>query len=409
VTPVPPASTGGGLAMRAGLFLDGLSRAFRVRTLVVPVLEPDAELPDAAVGGRYDAVHVLRLYLAPFAQQVLASLDGPRPFCSIDVDDDDATVFAQLGLADEAAELDRLARDVLPSFDLVVTASIDDPARLAERYGLSHVVAIPNAVAPPPRQQTKKSPGPTVLYVGDLGYRPNVDAALRLCNEILPALRAQAPAANALVVGNRPPPELRALPGVTGYVESVTPSYAAADVAAIPLTAGGGSRTKIVEAFAHRVPVVATAVAASGLGLPGDVLVTAETNDEFVAAILRLRDDEAFRTELVDAAEKTYRQRFTLDAVAETIAAHWTVTDLPTRRDGLEVNDVADGCVVYDAASDRVHYLNGTAAIVFELCTGDISVDEMAAFLQRTFELDAPPREETDACLARLREEGLLR
>jgi hypothetical protein len=85
------------------------------------------------------------------------------------------------------------------------------------------------------------------------------------------------------------------------------------------------------------------------------------------------------------------------------------VTDLPTRRDGLEVNDVADGCVVYDAASDRVHYLNGTAAIVFELCTGDISVDEMAAFLQRTFELDAPPREETDACLARLREEGLLR
>jgi hypothetical protein len=82
--------------------------------------------------------------------------------------------------------------------------------------------------------------------------------------------------------------------------------------------------------------------------------------------------------------------------------------DRPVRRDGLETNDVADGCVVYDPEGDRVHYLNGTAAIVFELCTGDVSVDEMTAFLQRAFELDEPPREETRECLARLRAEGLL-
>jgi hypothetical protein len=81
----------------------------------------------------------------------------------------------------------------------------------------------------------------------------------------------------------------------------------------------------------------------------------------------------------------------------------------PLRREGLEVNDVADGCVVYDPESERVHYLNGTAAIVFELCTGEVSVDEMTAFLQRSFELDAPPHEETYECLARLRAEGLLR
>lgn len=83
--------------------------------------------------------------------------------------------------------------------------------------------------------------------------------------------------------------------------------------------------------------------------------------------------------------------------------------DRPVHREGLETNDVPDGCVVYDPAADRVHYLNGTAAVVFELCTGEISVDEMATFLQRAFDLGEPPRIETEECVARLREEGLIR
>lgn len=82
--------------------------------------------------------------------------------------------------------------------------------------------------------------------------------------------------------------------------------------------------------------------------------------------------------------------------------------DRPVRRSELETNDVSDGCVVYDPVRDRVHYLNGTAAILFELCTGDISVEEMTVFLQRSFDLDAPPRDETREGLARLRDEGLI-
>jgi glycosyltransferase involved in cell wall biosynthesis len=344
--------------MRAGLFLEGLSRAFRVQVHVVPVFElppPDPleearlalstpagrarmeathPLPELAAragvreaaafrGGRFDAVHVLRLYLAPFAERILESLDGARPFTSIDVDDDDAAVCMQLGLTDEAARFERLARYSLPRFDLVVTASADEPGRLA----------IPNAVAPPARVDApaRDAPWPTLLLVGDLGYRPNADAALRLCDEILPALRAVAPEARALVVGNRPPAAVQALaerPGVvvTGRVESVAPWYAEADVAVVPLAAGSGCRTKIVEAFAHRVPVVSTAAGAAGLGLGDGVLLEAESADEFVAAVLRLHRDAALRRAIVDAAEDAFRRRFSIDVVAETIASTWAAT-----------------------------------------------------------------------------------
>ena len=37
----------------------------------------------------------------------------------------------------------------------------------------------------------------------------------------------------------------------------------------------------------------------------------------------------------------------------------------------MEVNDVADGLVVFDPVEKQVHYLNNTASIVYELCDGN--------------------------------------
>ncbi|MGH9028848.1 MAG: hypothetical protein ACRDV4_04455, partial [Acidimicrobiales bacterium] len=43
----------------------------------------------------------------------------------------------------------------------------------------------------------------------------------------------------------------------------------------------------------------------------------------------------------------------------------------PRARGDLDVNEVPDGLVIYDEKTDRVHYLNLTAALVFCLCTGE--------------------------------------
>jgi coenzyme PQQ synthesis protein D (PqqD) len=80
----------------------------------------------------------------------------------------------------------------------------------------------------------------------------------------------------------------------------------------------------------------------------------------------------------------------------------------PERTDGIEVNAVADGYVVYDTARDRVHYLNHTAALVLELCTGENSTDEIVRLLQVAFELPEPPTREANDCLEQLRGEGLI-
>jgi len=80
----------------------------------------------------------------------------------------------------------------------------------------------------------------------------------------------------------------------------------------------------------------------------------------------------------------------------------------PAKAPGLEINPVNDGYVVYQAARDRVHYLNQTAAIVFELCNGQNSPDDIAALLQQAWELTTPPATQVADCLSSLRQEGLI-
>jgi hypothetical protein len=80
----------------------------------------------------------------------------------------------------------------------------------------------------------------------------------------------------------------------------------------------------------------------------------------------------------------------------------------PSVIDGLDVNEVKDGLIVYESESDRVHYLNATASIVFTLCDGSHSAAEMAEVISVAFGLDRPPTGDVDECLETLAKEGLL-
>ena len=75
---------------------------------------------------------------------------------------------------------------------------------------------------------------------------------------------------------------------------------------------------------------------------------------------------------------------------------------------GLEITEVPDGAMIYQAARDRVHYLNPTAVIVLELCTLGKSRAEMEAFIRDGFALERPPRAEIGSCLDALLGEGLV-
>ncbi|MGJ5205391.1 PqqD family protein [Bradyrhizobium sp. HKCCYLR20261] len=84
------------------------------------------------------------------------------------------------------------------------------------------------------------------------------------------------------------------------------------------------------------------------------------------------------------------------------------MSDSVVRADDLEVHEVPDGYIVYQGTRDRVHYLNKTAAIIFEFCDGLRPVDEIVSRVARAFELGTSAHQEIRAGLESLKNEGLV-
>lgn len=84
------------------------------------------------------------------------------------------------------------------------------------------------------------------------------------------------------------------------------------------------------------------------------------------------------------------------------------VTDHPVRSDSIDISPVADGYVVYDTSADLVHYLNHTAAMVLEMCTGRDTIGEISAFLADVFESVPDIEKSVTNCVEQLRRLGLV-
>lgn len=166
-----------------------------------------------------------------------------------------------------------------------------------------------------------------LVFVGAMRYRPNADAARFFVSEILPCLRETIPDARLMIVGADPPPEVMALgdvPGVqvTGTVSDVRPWVGNAGAVVVPLLSGGGTRLKILEAFAMGRPVVSTSIGAAGIDArDGEHLLLADQPEAFARAIARLMAEPGLRERLVEQASALVRDRYQWSAAARRLEA----------------------------------------------------------------------------------------
>lgn len=234
-----------------------------------------------------------------------------------------------IGLVDER-RWDALQRAAAEEVDMVAVCSPLDVGRSR----CPNAVSIPNgyelAWETPDHHEVHEYGAPVFTFVGLMGYIPNSDAVRWFANEILPLIQRQIPNAQFRVVGQRGElvADLEEIPGVTvvGAVESLRDELAAADVAVIPIRSGAGTRLKVVEAMANRLPIVTTAMGSEGIDVTDRAQVLmAETPERFAAACVEVCRDRPLRKQLIESAferyEDAYRWSTITDHLKEVLAA----------------------------------------------------------------------------------------
>ncbi|MGQ0568941.1 MAG: glycosyltransferase [Armatimonadota bacterium] len=218
----------------------------------------------------------------------------------------------------------RLMVSVAAEVDAVIVCSDLDRRRL----GAVNTEVVPNGYIVPVHPLGRATVGdpPTITFPGLLTYAPNVDAAHVLARRIAPRVWDQVPQAQIRLVGtpNRGVRSLHAPPRVvvTGFVEDIEEELGRADVIAVPLRFGGGTRIKILEAFAHRIPVVSTSKGVEGLeAADGQELLVRDAPEAFASACVQLLTDQPTRGALVEAAYRRFHAKYRWDDIQGHIAA----------------------------------------------------------------------------------------
>lgn len=280
-----------------------------------------------------ELVHITSTELAPVAD----ACDAPTALLAFDVIRRQAA--RERALASSFAEVVRWTLDErraaiwerrwLRRVTGVAAVSSVDAAELSTMVS-REVPVVPNPIsdaffAPPSVPRSTR----TAVFVGNLAYRPNIDAAHWLMEDIWPAVRQLLPDAVLELVGHRPHPSLVETAARTGTtlhadVPDVRPHYWGAAVTVAPVRLGSGLRNKIIHAMACDAPVVATTASIEGIDVrPGVELLVADDADAFAAAVVETLTDTRATAERVDRARSVLAP-YRSGAVAEAFDAWWT-------------------------------------------------------------------------------------
>ena len=165
-----------------------------------------------------------------------------------------------------------------------------------------------------------------LLFLGQMSYLPNTEAAELLINKIYPQLKKIYPDCRLLLVGRNPTQKMLEASKkdsgiiVTGTVSDVRPYLAAASVMVVPLLKGGGTRLKILEAFAAGCPVVSTAKGAEGIkAKDGEHLLIRDSFEAIVHGISQIWSDSLLGKKLAYSAYDLVKQEYSWEAVVQRV------------------------------------------------------------------------------------------
>jgi polysaccharide biosynthesis protein PslH len=311
-----------GLVLRDGYSVRWLQGAASWRTFTA-----------AARHESYALAHFDTLGLAPF-RRAFAGVPATLGHHNIESHmmlrraDNESNPLKRLYYLQEGSRLRRYEARVAASFAAHITCSDLDAARLRAIAPQANAVTIPSGVDVEYFQPMQaQGAQPSLLFVGSLNWYPNASAVRFLLSQVWPSLKRAVPELRLDIVGSAPPQDIRDLAAaatdvkVHGFVSDVRPLMDGATLLVCPIRDGGGTKLKLLDAFAMEKCVVAHPVACEGLEVtPGRHVEFAESAEAFVTSIRHLLQQPRARAQMGQAARRLVLERYAFAEIGARLA-----------------------------------------------------------------------------------------
>lgn len=165
-----------------------------------------------------------------------------------------------------------------------------------------------------------------IVFVGNMGYHPNVEAAKFLAREILPIIKLQIPDIKLLIAGARPTAAIKNLASenvyISGWLGNILTAYQNAKLFIAPLFLGSGQQNKILEAMACGLPCITTPQVNNAIGASvNETIFLAETAEEFANFVVQLLSDEVGREQTGKQAQVFVANHFSWQSATAILAS----------------------------------------------------------------------------------------
>lgn len=196
----------------------------------------------------------------------------------------------------EYSRLLRYEHDIFDKFNHKTIISHPD-RDLLPHPKRNEIVIVPNGVDHKYFSTVKTVKTHDIVFTGNMGYPPNIDAARFIAEEIFPLVLKQFPKATLLLAGANPHAKVQVLESsnitVSGWLSDIRDSYASSRVFIAPMRIGTGLQNKLLEAMAMEMPCITSILANQALGAKeSEEILVGTTAEEYANHIINLLNDE---------------------------------------------------------------------------------------------------------------------
>ena len=158
-----------------------------------------------------------------------------------------------------------------------------------------------------------------LIFIGNLSYVPNIEAAKFISKKIFPLLQEKVPNIKILISGSNPSKKVLRLSNenikVTGWVDDIRETYCSGKVFFAPMSLGSGLQNKLLEAMSLGIPCITSNLCNESLGATHmKNIIIGNSIEQYISQIINILSKPELISEIGKNGRKFVNKKFSWES-----------------------------------------------------------------------------------------------